>query len=186
MRATLQAMRVMDMAAAPPGFEEKSFFEYHLYTLGRPTTIANNSTKQIELFDAATRVPAKKQLVYYGPSGDAVLRRPRAGPQFGPGRNTKVDVYLKFRERQGLGHGHAAARGPDPRVAAGQGRRQPRVHRRGHHRAHAEGRDRAREARHAFDVVGERRQTDFRIDTTAMDREDFEIKVRNHKDRPST
>ncbi|MDP6633358.1 MAG: zf-HC2 domain-containing protein [Phycisphaerae bacterium] len=31
------------------GFKEKSFFEYHLYTLGRATTIADAETKQIEL-----------------------------------------------------------------------------------------------------------------------------------------
>ena len=64
------AREVHEMAvtadAAAAGFEEKSFFEYHLYTLGRPATLPNNSTKQIELFDPATRVPAKKKLVYYG------------------------------------------------------------------------------------------------------------------------
>lgn len=36
------------------GFEEKSFFEYHLYTLGRATTVANNETKQVSLFDPAS------------------------------------------------------------------------------------------------------------------------------------
>ena len=52
------------------GFAEKSFFEYHLYTLGRTTTVPDNSTKQIELFPAARRVPCEKLLVYYGaPSG---------------------------------------------------------------------------------------------------------------------
>lgn len=45
--------RVM-MAESAPGFEEKAFFEYHLYTLGRPTTIANNETKQVSLFDPAS------------------------------------------------------------------------------------------------------------------------------------
>jgi len=37
--------------AAPRGFEERAFAEYHLYDLGRKTTVANNETKQIELFD---------------------------------------------------------------------------------------------------------------------------------------
>jgi hypothetical protein len=51
----------MEMAdAAPAGFEEKSFFEYHLYTLGRPATIPENSTKQLELFEPARAVPADK------------------------------------------------------------------------------------------------------------------------------
>ena len=39
-------------AAPPPGFVERSFAEYHLYDLGRKTTLKNNETKQIELFEA--------------------------------------------------------------------------------------------------------------------------------------
>ena len=134
--------------AAAPGFEEKAFFEYHLYTLGRPATIPNNSTKQIELFDSATRVPAKKQLVYYGADFGGYYGQPMMEREMGPASNTKVDVWLKFRQRQGIRHGNAAACGPNPRLATGQGRRQPRVHRRGHDRPHAEGRGRARQARH--------------------------------------
>ena len=62
-----RAMSMADAAAAPaPGFSEKSFFEFHLYTLERPTTLSNNSTKQIELFDQARQIPAKKVLLYYG------------------------------------------------------------------------------------------------------------------------
>ncbi len=38
---------------APKGFEERNFSEYHLYDLGRKTTIKNNETKQIELFDVS-------------------------------------------------------------------------------------------------------------------------------------
>src|SRR5688572_19464673 len=70
--------------AAAPGFEEKAFFEYHLYTLGRPATIPNNSTKQIELFDSATRVPAKKQLVYYGADFGGYYGQPMMDREFGP------------------------------------------------------------------------------------------------------
>src|SRR5205814_7465473 len=44
----------LSAAKAPGGFVEKSFFEYHLYTLGRETSLANNSTKQIELFTPKT------------------------------------------------------------------------------------------------------------------------------------
>jgi hypothetical protein len=35
-------------AAPPPGFEERAFAEYHLYDLGRKTTLKDNETKQIE------------------------------------------------------------------------------------------------------------------------------------------
>jgi len=38
---------------AAAAFQEESFFEYHLYTLDRPTTIKDNQTKQISLFQAA-------------------------------------------------------------------------------------------------------------------------------------
>lgn len=47
------------------GFDEQSFFEYHLYTLGRPTTIKNNQMKQVELLSAA-EIAVRKRLVYEG------------------------------------------------------------------------------------------------------------------------
>lgn len=47
------------MAKAAPQFTEKEFFEYHLYTLGRTTTIKNNQTKQVQLFNP-TEADCKK------------------------------------------------------------------------------------------------------------------------------
>jgi hypothetical protein len=45
---------VMAMAArAPAPMAQEALFEYHLYTLGRPTTLANNQTKQVALLNAA-------------------------------------------------------------------------------------------------------------------------------------
>ena len=52
-------------AAAKPEFAEKAFFEYHMYTLGRRTTIKDRQTKQISLL-AAEGVAAKKVYVYNG------------------------------------------------------------------------------------------------------------------------
>lgn len=49
-------------------FNEKSFFEYHIYDLQRKTTLANNETKQISLFEAAD-VKAEKRY-YYGNSNN--------------------------------------------------------------------------------------------------------------------
>jgi hypothetical protein len=46
------------------GFEEKAFMEYHLYTLGRKSTINNNQVKQIELITPAEGVPVKKLYIY--------------------------------------------------------------------------------------------------------------------------
>ncbi len=51
----------MDMAV--PQFEEKSFFEYRMYTLTRPATILNNQIKQISLFPGA-ETPVKKIYSY--------------------------------------------------------------------------------------------------------------------------
>ena len=44
-------------------FQEKTFFEYHIYNLKRPTTLSNNETKQISLFEASN-VAAKKKYFY--------------------------------------------------------------------------------------------------------------------------
>lgn len=50
-------------AKAAPSFEEKPFFEYHLYTLQRPTTLKDRQTKQISLFDPVS-VTARREYVY--------------------------------------------------------------------------------------------------------------------------
>jgi len=49
-----RTMEISAMAAAPKSFQEKSFFEYHLYTLQWPATIKNNQVKQIQLFPETT------------------------------------------------------------------------------------------------------------------------------------
>jgi hypothetical protein len=62
-------------AAPPPPMQEESLFEYHLYTLQRPTTIADNQTKQVSLLNAADVTVAKDLLIqgnpgsYRGPRG---------------------------------------------------------------------------------------------------------------------
>ena len=54
-------MLAMDVGG---GFEEKAFAEYHLYTLGRKSTINNNQVKQIEFITPALGVPTKKLYIY--------------------------------------------------------------------------------------------------------------------------
>ncbi len=56
---------VMMMESMDSGVAEESLFEYHLYTLERPTTIQNRQTKQVSLLSAAT-IPARKQLLLQG------------------------------------------------------------------------------------------------------------------------
>jgi hypothetical protein len=78
-----------DEAAPAPEMSEQSLMEYHLYTLGRPTTIAENQTKQVALLSAHA-IPAHKELVldgaeYYYSSSYGEL-----------GQKMKTDVYLEF------------------------------------------------------------------------------------------
>lgn len=78
---------------ADVGFEEESFFEYHLYTLPRPTTIQDRETKQIALFPPA-RTPALK-LYEYKPWAD----------------ETKVRTVLQFENREDRGLGMPLPKG---------------------------------------------------------------------------
>ncbi|MFZ2506864.1 MAG: hypothetical protein WAW79_00120, partial [Steroidobacteraceae bacterium] len=175
--------KAMEMAA-DAGFEEKAFFEYHLYTLGRPATIPNNSTKQIELFDAATRVPAKKQLVYYGAEGLGYYGGLMLEREMGPSSNTKVDVWLTLRndKASGLGMPLPAGRIRVSQQDKADGSLEFIGEDKIDHTAKDE--DLRVKLGTAFDVVGERRQTDFTVNSKGRVMEEaFEIKVRNHKEQ---
>ena len=63
-RRMYASMAKAAVAEADDGFAEKAFDEFHLYTLGRRTTLPNNSTKQIELFEQTRQIPAKRLLIY--------------------------------------------------------------------------------------------------------------------------
>jgi hypothetical protein len=69
-RAGVEMSVAMDVV---PGFEEKAFFEYHLYTLPRSTTIANAEIKQIALFEPASS-PAEKIYQYRAGGSDVSVR----------------------------------------------------------------------------------------------------------------
>jgi len=179
----------MNMAAAAEdagGFEQKSFFEFHLYTLGRTTTLPNNSTKQIELFDQARKIPAKKVLVYYGVDpGPYTYPNPVTDRDFGVQSNKKVDVYLEFGndKQYGLGMPLPAGRIRVSQLDAADGS----LEFIGEDRIDHTPEDEMVRVKlgSAFDVVGERRQVDFAVDTRAhWLEEEFEIKLRNHKDQP--
>ena len=63
----VQRERVMAMAAKMDDMAEEQMFEYHLYSLGRPTTIKDNQTKQVSLMQAG-HVPCRKELILQGSS----------------------------------------------------------------------------------------------------------------------
>ncbi len=176
--------RLMMAAKEDTGFEEKAFFEFHLYTLGRRTTLPDNSTKQIELFDAARRVPARKLLVYYGqPSVGYGFNDPMVDRNFGTQMNRKVDVYLEFsnNDKAGLGIPLPAGRVRVAQLDPADGSLEFIGEDTIDHTPKNE--DVRVKLGSAFDVVGERRQVDFSVDTRARRmEEEIEVKLRNHKD----
>jgi hypothetical protein len=171
--------------AAAPGFAEKAFFEYHLYTLGRSTTLPNNSTKQIELFPVARSVNCEKTMVYAGQAGvyAGSYGSPMTDRNFGNQSNKKVDIYLRFRNRDDNRLGIPLPAGK-MRVSKLDSADQS-LEFVGEDLIDHTAKNETVQIKlgSAFDVVGERRQVDFRIDTAARwIEEDIEIKLRNQKE----
>ncbi|MGH8671416.1 MAG: DUF4139 domain-containing protein [Burkholderiales bacterium] len=169
------------------GFQEKAFFEYHLYTLGRTTTLSDNSTKQIELFPAARAVPAEKLMVYYGlaPEYRGFLPNPILDRDYGSNFNTKVDLYLQFKNQQAIGLGVPL---PAGRVRVSKlDSADNSLEFIGEDTIDHTPKDEKVLVKlgSAFDVVGERRQIEFKSGDHWLE-EEIEVKLRNHKDDPVT
>jgi len=182
-------MATKSVAQAAPeeaGFAEKAFFEFHLYTLGHSTTLPNNSTKQIELFDQAKQIPAKRILVYYGlDAGGWGYGSPMTDRNLGVQSNKKVDVYLEFKNDKayGLGVPLPAGRIRVSKIDAAD----QSLEFIGEDRIDHTPKDETVRVKlgSAFDVVGERRQVDFSVDSKARwMEEEIEVKLRNHKELP--
>ena len=170
------------------GFEEKAFFEYHLYTLGRPTTLPDNSTKQIELFPMARRVPCEKTLVYYGAvPAYGFGPSPAIDRNYGIATNRKVDVYLGFKnaKAQNMGMPLPAGRIRVNKQDAADGT----LEFIGEDKIDHTPQDEKVQIKlgSAFDVVGERKQLNFTVDTSRKNMtEEIEVRLRNHKKEPVT
>ncbi len=99
----INARRMMAKTTIAESFDsssmdEESLFEYHLYSLSRQTSIANNQTKQVSLLSASS-IPVSKEFVlqgadyyYYNNFGEI-------------GKKLKVGVFVQFKnqEKSGLG-----------------------------------------------------------------------------------
>ncbi len=89
----MQTRKVEMMADAAAPMAEESLLEYHLYTLDRPTTIAENQTKQVALL-SASGVPVRKELVLRG--ADYYYQG-----QYGEiGSKMKVGVFIEFDNKE--------------------------------------------------------------------------------------
>lgn len=84
------------MVEAAP-MQQEELFEYHLYTLGRPTTLANNQRKQVALLSAAD-VPVQKEYRLQGADHWYWNSFENEAPELGDKR--KVDIYMQFDNKE--------------------------------------------------------------------------------------
>jgi hypothetical protein len=187
--APMMSKRAMADAAREEktGFVEQSFFEYHLYTLGRPSSLPVNSTKQIELFPKVSHVPCEKTLVYAGQAGQWYGGGLVTDRSYGATGNKKVDTYLSFknREENGMGVPLPSGRIRVSKLDTADGSLEFIGEDRIDHTPKNE--TLLLKLGSAFDVVGERRQVDFKIDSNRNTMtEEIEVKVRNRKAEPVT
>jgi len=173
----------MMKAAAPPPpaaqFAQEAISEYHLYTLERRTTLQQNETKQISLL-ASTGVHIDKafevdgQLFYY--------RTAQA-----PGQPLKdpVQVHLKFKNSQENSLGQPLPAGT---VRVYQGDSKGRVQFIGEDHIDHTPKDETLDLHigNAFDIVEERKQTDFKTFGANTYEMAFQVELRNHKPEPIT
>lgn len=179
----VRKMVAMEAAAAAPAFAEEGLFEYHLYTLDRKTTLADNQTKQIALLSASA-VPVRKELLlagadyYYMASyGDI-------------GQKMKVSSFVEFQNK------------PQSRLGMPLPAGVVRVYKRdASGRAQFIGEDRVDHTPknelvrlklgEAFDVTADKKQTDFKklagsSQYNYVSESEFEIKLKNAKSEAVT
>ena len=165
-----------DAPASAP-MEQKAFSEYHLYTLGRRTTINNNQTKQLSLL-GGTGVPVHKRYVVEGHNFYYHNR-------YHPGAPIKdvVQVYYQLKNEEGAGLGMPM---PAWTVRVYQADLRGGVQFVGEDRIGHTPKDETLNLKigNAFDVVAERNQTDFEKIAGSTYEVEFEITVRNHKAVP--
>ena len=173
-------------AAMPAnGFKEKAFFEYHLYTLPRLTTINQNATQQIALFPTRPHIAVRKVLVY---SGQNVLPyfyyadNPNLMRNAGVESTGEVGVYIQFKNTRANTLGIPLPKGKirvfkeDPADGT--------LEFLGEDLIHNTPRDEAvsMQVGNAFDIVGKRVQTNFHENSAAKWlKESFSITLDNHK-----
>jgi hypothetical protein len=177
--ATGRMMALKTAAEAAPQFSQEGISEYHLYTLGRRTTLQNNETKQISLL-SSTGVHIEKtfeidgQEYYY-----RSVYRPSA-PIKDP-----VQVYLKFKNAEANSLGMPLPAGT---VRVYQGDSKGRVQFIGEDKIDHTPKDETVNLHigNAFDVVEERKQTDYQQLSSHLTEMAYEISIRNHKAEPIT
>ena len=164
------AMEAQDAAQ----FAEEGFFEYHLYTLQRPTTLLENEQKQVTLLEASD-IGVTKRLIFAG------------APYYFRGQygvvaaNQKVGVYLDFMNTEGNRLGVPLPKGVVRVYKADASGAQQFI---GEDRIDHTARDERVRIKmgEAFDVVGDRRQMEYRVISSCVSESAWEVELRNRKD----
>jgi hypothetical protein len=173
--ATLR--REVAQAAAP--MAQEAFSDYHLYTLGRKTSINNNQTKQVSML-GATGFPVRKRYVV---DGQAFYYRNAQHP--GSPLKDDVEVFYQFTNEAKAGLGMPMPAGV-VRVYQADSRGGTQFV--GEDRIDHTPKDETLNLKigTAFDVVAERKQTDFQKIASNVYEMEFEVVLRNHKTAPVT
>jgi hypothetical protein len=165
----------MRMAAtAAREMAEEAFSDYHLYTLGRPTTVNNSQTKQVSML-GATGFPIRKQYVV---NGRAFYYRNVQNP--GSPLKDVVQVYYQFKNDGKAGLGVPMPAGV---VRVYQADSRGGTHFVGEDRISHTPKDETLNLKvgNAFDVVAERKQIDFQKIASNIYEVEYEVVLRNHK-----
>jgi len=162
-RPRYSTMKAMAMAPDEAQFEEKEFFEYHLYTLGRPATLLDKQLKQISLFSPSL-VQVRKFTVFNGAQD-----------------GKKVRVNLEFKNDKTSGLGMALPKGKIRVYKKDADGSQEYI---GEDLIDHTPRDEKVNVYlgNAFDIVGERTVKDVKEISKRVRQEVIAISVRNHKD----
>jgi len=155
-------------------FEEKGFFEYHIYDLQRPTSLKNNQIKQISLLEA-NGITVEKEYLVYGQSYYFTRQYREDNPK------QPVNVYVKFQNDKENKMGMPLPKGTMRLYKQDEDKKLQFI---GEDSIEHTPKDEevSLKVGEAFDVTAERKQTDFRQLSTRLYETEWEITLKNHKE----
>jgi hypothetical protein len=171
--------RVAKEANAAAPFQQESFSEYHLYSLNRRTSVFDQESKQISLLNAS-RFPLRKMYVVNGQSYYY-----RTASQPGAPIKDPVQVFYKLKNEEKSGLGMPLPAGT-VRVYQQDSRGGSLFAGEDHIDHTPKDEEISLHIGDAFDIVAERKQTDYRKLSDRLYEFEYEITLRNHKPAPIT
>ena len=162
----------------------RAFGEYRMYRLPEPTSVNNSQIKQVELI-TAEKVPVEKTYLYDGAKVHWNRYSRNWNNGWGLEQNKKVNVLIELENRAARNLGIALPAGKCRVYKADSDKSLEFI---GEDAIGHTPRDEkvTLYIGDAFDIVGERKQTDFKIISSRIIEEEFEIKIRNHKEEAVT